>query len=65
MGLIGLAVILAISLALAPLAAEAQPSTVPRIGLLADAQSWEPLRLGLRDLGYIEGKSIVLEQRSA
>ena len=50
----------------APLAAEAQPSTtIPRIGLLADATSWEPLRLGLRDLGYVEGKSIALEERSS
>jgi hypothetical protein len=37
--------------------AEAQLSTaIPRIGLLADATSWEPLRRGLRDLGYVEGK---------
>ena len=50
----------------APLVAEAQPSmTIPRIGLLADATSWEPLRLGLRDLGYMEGKSIALEERSS
>src|SRR6266446_6904985 len=50
----------------APLAAEAQSSTTtPRIGLLADATSWEPLRLGLRDLGYVEGKSITLEERSS
>ena len=67
MRLIGLAVILTLSLALAPLAAEAQPSTtIPRIGLLApDAASWESLRLGLRDLGYVEGKSIALEERSS
>jgi putative tryptophan/tyrosine transport system substrate-binding protein len=50
----------------APLAAQAQSSTTtPRIGLLADATSWEPLRLGLRDLGYLEGKSIALEERSS
>src|SRR5262245_64434622 len=50
-----------------PLTAEAQPSTtIPRIGLLApDATSWQPLRLGLRDLGYIEGKSIAFEERSS
>jgi putative tryptophan/tyrosine transport system substrate-binding protein len=67
MRLIGLAVIRTLSLALAPLAAEAQPSTtIPRIGLLApDAASWESLRLGLRDLGYVEGKSIALEERSS
>jgi putative ABC transport system substrate-binding protein len=62
---IGLA--LALSLVLAPLAAGAQSAaTIPRIGLLSpDARFWEPLRLGLRDLGYVEGKSIVLEERSS
>jgi ABC-type uncharacterized transport system substrate-binding protein len=67
MRLIGLAVVLAVGLISVPLAADAQPSTtIPRIGLLApDATSWEPLRLGLRDLGYVEGKSIALEERSS
>ena len=67
MRLIGVAVVLALGLTLAPLAAEAQPSTtIPRIGLLApDSTSWEPLRLGLRDLGYVEGKSIAVEERSS
>jgi len=65
MRLIGL-VILASSLTLASAAGEAQPSTtIPRIGLLADSTSWEPLRLGLRDLGYVEGKSFALEERSS
>src|SRR5262245_5317069 len=50
----------------ASLAAEAQlPTAIPRIGLLADATSWEPLRQGLRDLGYVEGKSIAFEERSS
>jgi hypothetical protein len=44
----------------APLAAEAQP--IPRIGLLGDFP-WEPLRQGLRDLGYVEGKNILFEDR--
>jgi putative tryptophan/tyrosine transport system substrate-binding protein len=49
----------------APLAAKAQlRKTIPRIGLLADATSWEPLRLGLRELGYVEGKSIAFDERS-
>jgi len=62
---IGLAVVLILGLFVAPLAAEAQPSTtIPRIGLLADATSWEPLRLGLRDLGYEEGRNIAIEERS-
>jgi ABC-type uncharacterized transport system substrate-binding protein len=50
----------------APLAAEGQQAvTIPRIGLLGDATPWEPFRLGLRDLGYVEGKSVVLDERSS
>jgi len=57
---------LTVGLLAAPLAVEAQPSTtIPRIGLLADATLWEFLRLELRDLGYVEGKSIALEERSS
>jgi putative ABC transport system substrate-binding protein len=63
---IRLSVVLAISFLLVPLAAEAQPlETIPRIGLLGDATSWESFRLGLRDLGYVESKSIALEERSS
>ena len=63
---IGLAVILALSLFLAPFAVKAQPpTTIPRIGLLADAAPWAFLKIGLRDLGYAEGKSIALEERSS
>ena len=48
----------------APLAADAQPPTkVPRIGLLDYAAFWEPLRQGLRDLGYVEGQNIAFEYR--
>ncbi len=57
--------ILTIILALSVVAAEAQLTAIPRIGLLADATSWEPLRQGLRDLGYVEGKSIAFEKRSS
>src|SRR5438309_2709813 len=64
---IWLVLILAVSLVLAPGAAVAQPSTTtPRIGLLApDATPWESLRIGLRDLGYVEGKSIALVERNS
>src|SRR2546425_2087682 len=55
-----------------PLAARAQqPAKVPRIGFLrfgpasAYAGRVEALRAGLRDLGYVEGKSIVIEFRWA
>jgi ABC-type uncharacterized transport system substrate-binding protein len=59
-------VLLAVSLVLPLVAVEAQsPTTIPRIGLLADATPWQPLRMGLRDLGYVEGKSIAFEERSS
>src|SRR3989449_1069535 len=69
MRLIGLAVIL--SLVLAPLAAEAQQAAkVPRIGYLVVDQAASPhLREAflqeLRDLGYVEGRDLVIEYRSA
>ena len=46
-----------------------QPKKVPRIGLLSpftpsDAVSWhEAFREGLRDLGWVEGKNIIIEYR--
>jgi putative ABC transport system substrate-binding protein len=52
-------------------AAEAQqPAAVPKIGVLslgvgASAPHFEAFRQGLREHGYIEGKSIVLEYRFA
>jgi ABC-type uncharacterized transport system substrate-binding protein len=72
MRLIGLGVILAATLVVAPLAVEAQQAgKVPRIGFL----SWgfpppadrygEPFRERLRELGYVEGQNIVVEYRWA
>src|ERR1700682_6843116 len=56
----------------APLAADAQPTgKVPRIGFLglASASSFgkqvEALRAGLRDLGYLEDKNVVIDYRWA
>ena len=66
-----LIVVLTLSLLAAPLTAEAQQrATVPRIGILTPASEastplWEAFRHGLRDLGYVEGQSIVLEYRFA
>lgn len=58
---------LAVALVLfaAPLTAEAQEAgKVPRIGILFDdAVSSEPLRQGLHELGYVEGKTIVFEEQ--
>src|SRR5207249_118825 len=72
MRLIGLAVILTISLTLAPLTAEAQTAgKVWRIGYLTAttpdlSADWvAALQQGLRDLGYVEGKDTVIEQRHA
>src|SRR5262245_19826640 len=48
-----------------------QPAKVPRIGYLggtspsAASARTEAFRQGLRDLGYIEGKNIVIEYRYA
>ena len=56
----------------APLAAEAQPAgKLYRIGFLGSVSAFgyakqvEALRAGLRDLGYLEGKNIVIEYRWA
>jgi hypothetical protein len=71
MRLIGLAVVLTVSLTLAPLAGEAQqPGKVYRVGTLgikasdpAEGRYWKAFRLGLRERGWIEGENIVLEYR--
>src|SRR4029450_12654533 len=67
---IGLAVVLTLSLILAPLAGEAQEAAkVWRIGFVSpysadfDATWRAGFRKGLRDLGYVEGKNIVIEER--
>jgi putative tryptophan/tyrosine transport system substrate-binding protein len=69
---VALIVIVALAILVAPLAAMAQPAVhVPRIGLLhsgspATSQSHsDAFRQGLRDLGYLEGQNIVLEDRWA
>jgi len=62
----------AIAFSAAPLSGEAQaPAKIPRIGLLSpfapsDTARWhQALRQGLRDLGWIEGKTISIEYRYA
>src|SRR4051794_19585142 len=50
---------------------DAQPKTIPRIGLLnsnvieAFKARTDGFREGLRELGYVEGKNIVIEYRYA
>jgi ABC-type uncharacterized transport system substrate-binding protein len=72
---IGLAVVLAVGLTLAPLGpAAAQPrEKVPRVGYLTAGshsdqgrqRRFEAFRQGLRDLGYVEGQNIAIESRWA
>jgi len=60
-----------LALGAAPLAAEAQQATkVARIGYLTSSQGVNPdlpeaFRQGLRDLGYVEGRNLVIESRDA
>jgi ABC-type uncharacterized transport system substrate-binding protein len=72
MRLIGLAVIVALSVMLAPLAAQTQQAgKVARIGFLGGASAsgyvrhLAALREGLHDLGHAEGRNIVIEYRWA
>jgi len=72
---IGLAVVLALSLALAPLATAAAQSSekVPRVGFLyfgsrqssVDTGRYEVFLKGMRELGYVEGKNFLVEARFA
>src|SRR5262249_1395198 len=64
---IGLAVVLALSL-LVPLAVEGQQAgKIPRVGGIGEGSAAEPwiaaFREGLRELGYTEGESILVEYR--
>src|SRR5712691_8543292 len=68
---VGCIVTLILSLLTTPHAADAQPQgKVRRIGFLGDgaaaaraAHTLEPLREGLRELGYVEGQNVLLEVR--
>ena len=69
---ITLIVTLGLSLLLAPLASNAQPlPKVPRLGVLAAysstaaARNHAAFRQGLQELGYVEGQTIILEERWA
>src|SRR5690242_6369057 len=68
---LGCIVTLTLSMLVATSGATAQQQgKVPRIGILtpgseASTPAWEGFRQGLRDLGYVEGKDIILEYRFA
>ena len=70
MRVIGLAVVLALGLTLAPLAAGAQPTpTVPLIAILEPGSATSPsggvatFREALRELGWVEGQNVKFEIR--
>jgi len=68
MRLIGLAVILTVSLILAPLAAEAQVGKVSRVGWLQPSQpgfAHVNFRRAMRELGYLEGETVTFDERWA
>jgi putative ABC transport system substrate-binding protein len=64
-------VVLVLALLAAPLAAQTQQATPRRIGFLGnstaslEANLVGPFRDGLRDLGYVEGRDVVIEYRWA
>jgi putative tryptophan/tyrosine transport system substrate-binding protein len=72
MRLIGLAVALTLTLVFSPLTTEAQQSgKLLRIGFLSTYsadfdKTWRAaFKHGLRDLGYVEGRNIVIDERHA
>jgi len=66
-----LSILLGVMLAVAVIAEGQQPKKVPRIGYLsagnpaASSETVEAFRQGLKDIGYIEGKTISIEYRHA
>jgi putative tryptophan/tyrosine transport system substrate-binding protein len=62
-------VLLCLTFVAAPLAAEAELNAVPRIGVLRPGLPFDPyietFRRALKDLGYVEGRNIILEFRWA
>jgi putative ABC transport system substrate-binding protein len=70
LGILGLDLIVAVSIAAAPCCAEAQQAEkVRRIGYLAEATlspaNVAVFRQALRDNGYVEGRNLLIERRSA
>jgi putative tryptophan/tyrosine transport system substrate-binding protein len=71
MRLCAVIVVIALSMVLAPVGGQAQPTgSVARVGLLTTNVATGlhlivAFREGLRDLGYVEGRSLVLEMRDA
>jgi ABC-type uncharacterized transport system substrate-binding protein len=57
--------VVAVQLGIAVIAEAQQPTKVPRVGMLVSGgqQRVDAFQQGLRELGYIEGKSIIIERR--
>ena len=67
---VGLSLIAYVLVVTAAVATAQQPLKIPLIGRLSPGSSantgrTEAFRQGLRELGYVEGKNIVIERRSA
>jgi len=68
---IGLVVVLALGLTLAPLAGESQPPAMPVIGYLSQRSPTDSasivaaFRQGLKDEGFVEGQNVAIEFRYA
>ena len=69
---VAVSVIVTLILASSHLAEAQQPAKIPRIGFIYSAGTpakplphFDGLRLGLRDLGYVEGKNVLIEGRYA
>jgi ABC-type uncharacterized transport system substrate-binding protein len=62
---IGLAVVLALSMFLVPLAAETQPRQVGWLALVAEPLLQDEFRRGMRELGHVEGSTYSLHERYA
>ena len=68
---IGLALVVAVTLLLGPLAIVAQQARVPRVGYLGNSSPslevdlLDAFRQGLREFGYTEGQNIIIEYRWA
>jgi putative ABC transport system substrate-binding protein len=63
---IGLVIVLAVSIGLAPLAVGAQQAMkVYRVGVLGNENNppWEGFRQGLHDLGYVDGRNVTIDWR--
>ena len=66
-----LSILVVVLLAVGVIAEAQQPKKVPRIGYLSsldpasESTRSEPIRLALRELGYIEGQNIAIEYRYA